>query len=347
MARVPPTADEFWHEKMQVSRASQELFAAASSRDLGRAVKAVQGMGDPDACNERGLRPLQLGVATGHLGMVCLLVERGADVNACGQKTVPAVVLAAGLGDMEILDVLLKARADLHAASRANGETVWTRAASLGHLECMRRMLDFAGRASALHLQRGRGGRHGDGNTAIHCAAENGHTDVVDLLITRNADVAPKNHEGATPTLLAARGGFQNIVQLLGTPGLNVADRAGCTPLHAAVWRDDQQLVWELLTAKASVDAQKADGTSPTMLAAELGHNGCLRHLLAAKASVHLEDADGRTAFVRALLKAQSVPLGSLLASGADEPAVNEAGWRPPYTELPAGEYERFLQARA
>ena len=39
-------------------------------------VKAVQGMGDPDACNERGLRALQLSIAKGHLGMVCLLLER-------------------------------------------------------------------------------------------------------------------------------------------------------------------------------------------------------------------------------------------------------------------------------
>lgn len=39
-------------------------------------------MGDPDALNSRGLRALQMAIATGHLGMVTLLVERGADVNA-------------------------------------------------------------------------------------------------------------------------------------------------------------------------------------------------------------------------------------------------------------------------
>ncbi len=33
-------------------------------------------MGDPDACNERGLRALQLAIAKGHLGMVCLPLER-------------------------------------------------------------------------------------------------------------------------------------------------------------------------------------------------------------------------------------------------------------------------------
>jgi ankyrin repeat protein len=338
-----PKPDEFWHDKMQVSRASQELFNAAATRDLEKAVRAIQGMGDPDACNARGLRPLQMAVANGHLAMVQLLVERAADVNATGEKTVPPVVLAVGSGDVEMLSCICKARADLHVSTPSTGETAWTRAAELGHLEILRLAMDHAGRASTLLLQRG---RRTDGNTPLHCAAEKGHLDFVDFLLTVGADPCPVNNEGATPSLLAAEYGHMRIVQLLGPAHINKPDRQGRTPLIAATKLGNTQLVWEILRLEAEVDHQDRGGMSAMMIASGEGSVSCLRHLIAFRGSPHLEDSQGRTAFAHALQTAQSQCLGLLLAAGADEPAVQNPGWRPPYTDLSAAEYERVVQAR-
>lgn len=337
------TQDEFWHDKMQVSRASQDLFSAAGQGDVAKAIEALRGMGDPDALNSRGLRALQMAIATAHLGMVTLLVERGADVNAFSRSTAPPLVLCAGLGDIEMLRLLVRANADMHASHPANGDTLWTRAASQGHNRFLRVCVEMCGENTAHHIQRSRDGRHGDGATPLHCAAEQGHLDVVELLISGQADVRAQNRLGESACLLAARNGHTDVVHAVAR-GVNLVAKGGQHPLHPAAEQGNLQLAWVLFEHRADVNVQDHDGASPLMLASRNGRVDMVRQLVAHAADVHLEDADGRTALSQALDRAEAGCCAALLQAGAHEPPLEQQGWRPPYTDLSARSYARFIR---
>lgn len=103
--------------------------------------------------------------------------------------------------------------------------------------------------------------------TALYWAAQQGHKDVVELLLSRKASVgAATNPDSSTPLLAAARQGHTAIVQLL-------------------------------LDHHAGVNAQDAHGSTALILASAQGHVGVVQVLLhyGADTSV-VEKIDGRTA---------------------------------------------------
>ncbi|KAI8623274.1 ankyrin repeat-containing domain protein [Xylariaceae sp. FL1651] len=57
--------------------------------------------------------------------------------------------------------------------------------------------------------------RNMGGRTALLAAATNGHADVVDLLLQKNADMDAQSSDGMTPLKAAMFGGHTNVVKLL------------------------------------------------------------------------------------------------------------------------------------
>ena len=57
------------------------------------------------------------------------------------------------------------------------------------------------------------------GRTALHCAAQGGHLDVVELLLSKGADSAVKDQGGLTALRRAAGGGHKDVVELLLSEG--------------------------------------------------------------------------------------------------------------------------------
>ena len=71
----------------------------------------------------------------------------------------------------------------------------------------------------------------------LHLAALNGRLDVVELLLDSDADMNAKNQQGGTPLHLAAQEGHQDVVATLLDHGADVNARGGenlATPLHSA-----------------------------------------------------------------------------------------------------------------
>ena len=70
-----------------------------------------------------------------------------------------------------------------------------------------------------------------NGNVAIHIASQNGHFEVVDLLISRGCKLSPKNRGGNTPLHMATEYGFDNVVLLLRSKGADpqAKNDEGCT----------------------------------------------------------------------------------------------------------------------
>ncbi len=131
-----------------------------------------------------------------------------------------------------------------------------------------------------------------NGNTPLHWAAKNVHTDIVELLIdTYHVDVNIQNEWGNTPLHTAAFYGHPNVVSLLIKKGANVnAQTSGprLTPLHYVVhslrlgitvtkWRgllnatDFINTIRILIENGADINARNALDQTPIDLANELG----------------------------------------------------------------------------
>ncbi|XP_066946629.1 transient receptor potential cation channel subfamily A member 1 [Macrobrachium rosenbergii] len=89
-----------------------------------------------------------------------------------------------------------------------------------------------------------------EGKTALHIASEEGHTRVVQLLISKGA-LLHKDHFGRTPLHLAATGGHSQVIKTLlavHSHILDQTDKDGNTPLHMAVRANKPDVVTQLMS---------------------------------------------------------------------------------------------------
>ncbi|XP_006215433.1 neurogenic locus notch homolog protein 4 isoform X1 [Vicugna pacos] len=129
---------------------------------------------------------------------------------------------------------------------------------------------------------------------------------------------------GETPLHLAARFSRPTAARRLLEAGANPnqPDRAGRTPLHTAVAADAREVCQLLLRSRQTlVDARTEDGTTALMLAARLAVEDLVEELIAAKADVGAKDKWGKTALHWAAAVNNARAARSLLQAGADKDA--------------------------
>jgi ankyrin repeat protein len=170
-------------------------------------------------------------------------------------------------------------------------------AASLGNIAAVRYLLGLRVCVNTnQHLRR----------TALQAAAENGHVEVVRLLLFSGADInaAPTNYRGRTALQAAAGRGHTYIVELLLLAGAHVqaapATIGGRTALQAAADSGHVEVIKLLCPSRADINAApcKVYGRTALQAAAEGGHAKVVAKLLAKGAEVNAEPASeyGRTA---------------------------------------------------
>ena len=159
----------------------------------------------------------------------------------------------------------------------------------------------------------------GSGATAMHAACEEGHTDVVAVLLgipararpptrshteghTEVADVNRPDKRGCTPLYIASVQGHTEIVTMLiaAKANLNQATNKGRTPLYAACQRGHTEVVAKLLAANADVNQANNVGATPLHVACQEGRTEIVAKLIDAGASVHRFDNRGCTPMVMA-----------------------------------------------
>ena len=96
------------------------------------------------------------------------------------------------------------------------------------------------------------------GHTALHLAAQNGHTDTCVLIATHGGDVHAKDYWGLTPLHRAAHNNHKDTIEALLTHGSDVTteDRFDFTALQRAAQRGHRESV-EVLTSHTTVHMRR------------------------------------------------------------------------------------------
>lgn len=175
-------------------------------------------------------------------------------------------------------------------------------------------------------------GKDVEGKTPLHCAIENGHQPIINLLLEQpGLDLKHRDKSGLSP--FAAAMTFRNnkaaqkILQLE-PQAAEQHDSRGRNFLHTAIIKGDLESVLFLLSISVNVHSRTQDQHSltPLLLAVQKGHAMMVRNLLLAGASVHDTTPSKQTALQLAAEADLAEVCSILLAEGVDYAAVDSRG---------------------
>jgi len=222
-----------------------------------------------------------------------------------------------GIGNRAIIETLLQHRADICLQGN-DGLTPLGQAASTDLPELCQCLLDMgsassANRGEALVAAAKACSRKttrlllssqpdvckadkSDGRTALHCWAEQGDSDLLNLLLEARASVNTQDARGRTPLAYAVRAGSEVSVQLLcshnsDASAIDFEDRQ--VIVEAVELQKEERaaaITQTLLTFRASVTS----GGLPLVVASCAGHTAVVRALLKARAAADSVDSAGR-----------------------------------------------------
>ena len=295
-------------------------------------VRYLVGLPDVEVNHEenKGFTALHFAVQEGHDDVVEVLIDAGADIDARTSEGCTHLHYACGGGKLAIVKVLVKAGADV-CATYSEGTTCVMSAVHDRHTETVRYLVSLPD-VDVNHEEN-------DSFTALHFAVQEGHHDVVEVLIDAGADIEAKSSEGCAPLHYACGDGKLAIVKLLvkagadvcatddqGSTCLNVASGNGhtetvrylvgltevdvnaandhsCTSLHAAVMRNNErhpEIGQVLIDAGADIEAKNGQGRSPLLMACQVGKLDVVKMLVKAGADVCATDNQGATCLILA-----------------------------------------------
>jgi ankyrin repeat protein len=235
-----------------------------------RAVLALGG-NTVDFGNREQSSPLLTGAARdGHGDMVRELCQLGVPINA-----LETMAAAAREGHASIIKQLVDDGVNVGGfvnVETAEGYTPLLLAVKGGHGRAMHELINLGGDINAsLTRNISKPGRcyhysyHLSGDTALHVAAQEGHSSLIPSIVRCGGLVNAENICGDTPIHLAVRYKKGKCVRALAQWGadVNVQNNSGTTPLFAAVQLDDKSMVRKLISLGADIDICNGFNHSP------------------------------------------------------------------------------------
>lgn len=146
------------------------------------------------------------------------------------------------------------------------------------------------------------------GQTPLMAAAQANHFAIVQLVLKHDVDVnlASKEHgtcNGYTAVHFAARNGNTDMLDVLHSKGANInrPSTDGWCPIHVAAFAHKSQMLQRLVAHGADVDAKNDQGLPAIVFVANHGSASDTRFLLKKGASVKFVDANGDSVLHHAL----------------------------------------------
>ncbi|XP_074580026.1 putative protein S-acyltransferase 23 isoform X1 [Curcuma longa] len=200
-----------------------------------------QSVSTPDG---NGYYAIQWAALNNFPNVALYVIEHGGDVNASDHRKQTALHWAAVNGSIPVADVLLQNGARVEAVDISGYRAVHV-AAQYGQTSFLNRIIAKYG---ADH-----DATDNDGRSPLHWAAYKGYTDVIRLLLFRNAYQGRQDGNGCTPLHWAALSGNLEGCTVLVHSGdkreLVVKDRNGFTPANLAANRGHRHVAYILSNA--------------------------------------------------------------------------------------------------
>ncbi|XP_075684046.1 uncharacterized protein LOC142652280 [Rhinoderma darwinii] len=262
--------------------------------------------------------------------------------------------------DVKIIRLLLDHDADISTTTSQTGATPLHYCARMGNEDVLLEMIKHIGSNRKQQIMnRQEKNMKADvyaadiqGQTPLHLAAENDHSEVVKLFLKHRPElVTSANMDGSTCAhIAAAKGSVAVIKELLKSNMSSVTTARNktneSTPLHLAASGGHAEVVKVLLEAGASASDEDAEGMSAIHLAAKNGHinvldvlkGSVLFHITSTKTgftALHVAAHFGQADFVREILtKVPATIHSEPPKSTADMVLVKEHGGESGYTPL-------------
>ncbi|XP_075810392.1 ankyrin repeat and sterile alpha motif domain-containing protein 1B isoform X14 [Microtus pennsylvanicus] len=257
----------------------QELLEAARTGNVALVEKLLSG-------RKGGI----LGGGSGPLPLSNLLsIWRGPNVNCTDSSGYTALHHAALNGHKDIVLKLLQYEASTNVADNKGYFPIHL-AAWRGDVEIVKILIHHGPSHSRVNEQ------NNENETALHCAAQYGHSEVVAVLLEELTDPTIRNSKLETPLDLAALYGRLRVVKMIITahPNLMSCNTRKHTPLHLAARNGHKAVVQVLLEAGMDVSCQTEKG-SALHEAALFGKVDVVRVLLETGIDANIKDSLGRT----------------------------------------------------
>ena len=259
---------------------------------------------------------------------VCqVFVDSGADVETRNEEGDEPLYFATMSGEGANVKLLVEAGAGVSVTDN-QGWTCLILAAYYGYSDIVRYLVGLPQVEVNFANQ--------EGSTALHCALQHRHTDVVRALIDAGADIEAKDRcterspllkasisgNAANVNLLVRAGASVHVTDVTGRTGLIHAsalghtdtvrtllcmpevevDKAesstGCTALHHAVNSKRAEVLEVLIDAGADIEAKDDMGHSPLHSACHQGELAIVKMLVRAGAGVSVTDNEGDTCLI-------------------------------------------------
>ncbi|KAM9233570.1 ankyrin repeat and SAM domain-containing protein 1A isoform 2-T2 [Dugong dugon] len=266
-----------------------------------------------------GYTPLHHAALNGHKDVVEVLLRNDALTNVADCKGCYPLHLAAWKGDAQIVRLLIHQGPSHTKVNEQNA-------------------LEIKEFKKYGPFDRYINAKNNDNETALHCAAQYGHTEVVKVLLEELTDPTMRNNKFETPLDLAALYGRLEVVKMLlnAHPNLLSCNTKKHTPLHLAARNGHKAVVQVLLDAGMDSNYQTEKG-SALHEAALFGKTDVVQILLAAGIDVNIKDNRGLTALdtVRELPSQKSQQIAALIEDHMTGKRSTKEVDKPPTPQLP------------